>query len=88
MDNFIELRRNLYWNYGRSWRAPARDSEAVVADPQFVAAAAGNLSLGPNSAALDRATSGRGLLTVADDLTGVVQRPRGVAADLGALERP
>lgn len=77
----LDLARNLYFTAGESVLNPPRaDGQALVADPQFVAPAAGDLHLKAESPAIDTATSPQ----ATDDFDS--QRRSRSAADLGADE--
>jgi hypothetical protein len=70
------------------WRARyGQDASSVVADPLFADAAAGDLSLGAGSPAVDAFVATDLLTGIPTDALGLA-RPQGAAYDLGALERP
>jgi len=70
------------------WRAQTgHDLLSTAGDPAFVNPAAGDLSLGENSAALDAFVPTDLLEGIPADAVGTL-RPQGAAYDLGALERP
>ncbi|MEC5215406.1 hypothetical protein RCH09_000336 [Actimicrobium sp. GrIS 1.19] len=81
-DSYLDFKRNLYWANGNGWSTLARDSTGLYGDPKLTA----TLALGAGSVAIDAATQATPI-TVNDDLTGLVSRPRGAAKDIGAFER-
>lgn len=85
-DAYLDFKRNLYWDNGYAWSNLTRDTLAVYGNPLFVAAGSGNLIPGAGSAAIDKGTQATSI-SVTDDLSGTVARPRGSANDLGAYEQ-
>jgi hypothetical protein len=73
-----KLTRNIIWP------GPSADASNIVADPQFVDAAAKDFRIGSNSPAVDAATTTRAHL-ITDDFLGT-PRPQGAAPDIGAYE--
>jgi hypothetical protein len=86
-DNFIDFRRNAYWDGGHGWATPEKDLGAVAGNPRFASPSTGDFSLRQGSVAIDRGTQALTGLAVMDDITGRVARPQGVGADAGAFER-
>ena len=90
-SNGIEFKRNLYFvNGDTSAPAPSTvDSMAVVGDPKFVNAAAGDFNLQASSPAINAATQAlpAGML-VGDDYTGQRSRQLGGGPEIGANEYP
>ena len=87
----IEFKRNLYFVNGDT-AAPLPstvDSLAVVGDPKFVNAAAGDFNLQASSPAINAATQAlpAGML-VGDDYTGQRSRQLGGGPEIGAMEYP
>ncbi len=87
----IEFKRNLYFVNGDT-AAPAPstvDSMAVVGDPKFVNAAAGDFNLQASSPAINAATQAlpAGMI-VGDDYTGQRSRQMGGGPEIGAMEYP
>ena len=74
------FRNNLVWE---SPPSEPLQVDPIVGDPAFVDRAAGDLHLGPDSAALDRADPVFGLDTDLEQR----ERPQGPGTDLGAYER-
>ncbi|MEC5161203.1 MULTISPECIES: InlB B-repeat-containing protein [unclassified Janthinobacterium] len=84
-DNYLDFKRNLYWDNGYGWSALARDTLGLYGNPLFTAASSGKLTLGAGSPAIDKGTQAAPF-AIGDDLSAVVARPQGVANDIGAYE--
>ena len=70
------------------WREETgHDSLSVAGDPRFANPAAGDLSLGEGSVAVDAFVATDLLEGIPTDALGL-PRPQGAAYDLGAFERP
>jgi hypothetical protein len=91
-DNYIDLKRNLWWDNGYGWAALScshcsPDNLALYGNPKFTAADAGDLRLLPGSPAIDAATIAPGF-AVSNDFLAMQVRPQGSNPDLGAFEAP
>ncbi|MGK0359750.1 MAG: hypothetical protein ACI9U2_002056 [Bradymonadia bacterium] len=76
----VLFRNNLVW---QSPASPIGQANPIAGDPAFVDRGAGDLHLGPDSAAIDRAEAAFSLDTDLEQRP----RPQGPAPDLGAFER-
>lgn len=84
-DNYLDFKRNLYWDNGYGWGTLTRDTLGLYGSPLFANAASGNLTLGATSPAVDKGTQ-LTPITVTNDFTGKIARPQGAANDIGAYE--
>ena len=85
-DNYLDFKRNLYFDNGYGWNNLGRDNLAMLGNPQFTAAASNDLTLTASSPALDNGTQTIPM-TLTDDFTRQIARPQGGANDIGAYER-
>jgi len=84
-DNYLDFKRNLYWDNGYGFAGNSRDSLGIAGNPKFTDATAGNLRPTSGSAAIDMGTQPVSIV-LTDDLSSLVTRPQGAAPDLGAYE--
>lgn len=80
-DNYLDFKRNLFWDNGYGWGTFSRDALAVYGAPGFIAASSGNLNLSASSAALNQATQAIPF-TVNDNIAGSARSS--TASNLGA----
>lgn len=89
--NGYDLKRNLYFANGQSPTAPSvyGDNLAVIGDPKFTNAGAGDFSLQASSPAANAGTKSLPSdLSVTDDITALASRQFGGAPEIGCYEIP
>jgi hypothetical protein len=84
-DNYLDFKRNLWFDAGHGWGGFGRDASGIFADPLFVDSAGADFHLQAASRAVDAGTQAIPFMIV-NDFDGITARPQGPAMDIGAFE--